>query len=124
GKVCLVDTVVQRSRQRVQVFAPATALGTREVIRQMRGLRDVGADGAFLGLPLWQTPTLENSVRFFADLSEALPDMAIMIYANARFFKSEFGPEFWGAVARQAPTGVTTKIAFGSHHYGEGVQAG
>jgi trans-o-hydroxybenzylidenepyruvate hydratase-aldolase len=119
----LVDTVVQVSRKRVQVFGPATALGTREVIRQMRGLRDVGADGAFLGLPLWQTPTLENSVQFFADLSEALPDMAIMIYSNARFFKSTFGPDFWAGVAKRAPTVITTKIAHGYDHYLENLEA-
>src|SRR5262249_25570041 len=94
-----VDTVVQVARKRVQVFAGATALGTRETIRQMRALKDIGADGAFLGMPLWQTPTLENAVQFYADLSEAVPDMAIMIYANARFFKSKFPPEFWAGVA-------------------------
>ena len=52
-----VDTVVQVTRKRVPVIAGATALGTKEVVRQMRGLKDVGADGVLVGLPLWQTPT-------------------------------------------------------------------
>jgi trans-o-hydroxybenzylidenepyruvate hydratase-aldolase len=85
----------------------------------MRGLKDVGADGAFLGLPLWQTPTLENSVQFFADLSEAVPDMPIMVYANAMFFKSTFPTVFWEGVARKAPTVITTKIAYGIEHLDE-----
>lgn len=111
-----LDTIVQVNRKRVPVFAGATALGTKEVIRQMRGLREVGADGAFLGLPLWQTPTLENSVQFFADLSEALPDVPIMVYANAMFFKSTFPSVFWQGVAQKAPTVITTKIAYGIDH--------
>jgi len=111
-----IDTIVQVNRRRVPVFAGATALGTKESVRQMRGLREVGADGAFLGLPLWQTPTLENSVQFFADLSEAVPDLPIMVYANAMFFKSTFPAVFWEGVARKAPTVITTKIAYGIEH--------
>lgn len=111
-----IDTIVQVNRRRVPVFAGATALGTKESVRQMRGLKDVGADGAFLGLPLWQTPTLENSVQFFADLSEAVSDLPIMVYANAMFFKSTFPTVFWEGVARKAPTVITTKIAYGIEH--------
>ncbi len=112
-KRAFVDTIVQVNRKRVFVFAGATALGTKETIRQMRGLKDVGADGAFVGLPLWQTPTIENSVQFYADLSEAVPDMPIMIYANARFFKSVFPTVFWGKVAKRASTVVATKVSYG-----------
>src|SRR6266498_79157 len=86
-KQAFVDAIVQINRKRVPVFAGATALGTTETIQQMRGLKDVGADGAFVGLPLWQTPTIENAVQFYADLGEAAPDMPILVYANARVFK-------------------------------------
>lgn len=115
-KRAFVDTLVQVNRKRVPIFAGATALGTKEIVRQMRGLKDVGADGAFLGLPLWQTPTLENSVQFCADLSEAVPDMPIMIYANAMFFKSTFPTVFWEGVAKRAPTVITTKVAYNIDH--------
>lgn len=111
-----IATAVQTVNKRVPVFAGCTALGTKEVIRQMRGMRDVGAEGAFIGLPLWQTPTLENSVQFFADLSEAVPDMGIMIYSNSTFFKSDFLPEFWAGCASKAPTVITNKIAHGMTH--------
>ncbi|HEV8342156.1 MAG TPA: dihydrodipicolinate synthase family protein [Candidatus Binatia bacterium] len=111
-KRAFIDTIVQVARKRVPVFAGATALGTKEVVRQMRGLKAIGADGAFVGLPLWQTPTNENSVQFFADLGEAVPDMAIMIYANARFFKSTFPTSFWAGVAKKAPTVVVTKMSY------------
>lgn len=111
-KRAFVDTIVQVNRKRVPVFAGATALGTKEVARQMRALRDVGADGAFIGLPLWQTPTSENSVQWFADLGEAVPDLPIMIYANPMFFKSTFPTVFWEGVARNAPTVITTKATY------------
>jgi len=111
-KRAFIGAVAQVARKRVPVFAGATALGTKEVVQQMRGLKDIGADGAFVGLPLWQTPTIENSVRFFADLSEAVPDMPIMIYANARFFKSTFPTAFWAGVAKKAPTVVVTKMSY------------
>ena len=112
-KRAFVDTIVRVNRNRVPVFAGATALGTKEVVRQMRGLKDVGAHGAFVGLPLWQTPTLENSVQFFADLSAAVPDMPIMIYSNSMFFKSTFPTPFWAGLAKKAPTVITTKVTYG-----------
>jgi len=111
-KRAFIDTIVQVARKRVPVFGGATALGTKEVVRQMRALKAVGADGAFVGLPLWQTPTNENSVQFFADLGEAVPDMPIMVYANARFFKSAFPTGFWAGVAQKAPTVVVTKMSY------------
>jgi trans-o-hydroxybenzylidenepyruvate hydratase-aldolase len=116
-------TAVEAAAGRVQIFAGATALGTREVIRQMRGLRDVGVDGVLVGLPLWQTPTVANSVRFFADLSAAVPDLAVMIYSNSWFFKSTFPPEFWHGVAEHAPTVVASKNTHGFGHFREELDA-
>ncbi|MEE8519238.1 MAG: dihydrodipicolinate synthase family protein [Dehalococcoidia bacterium] len=110
-KAAFVDTIVQVNSGRIPIFAGATSLGTKETIRQMRALKEIGADGAFVGLPLWQTPTAENSVQWFADLSEAVPDMPIMVYSNSMFFKSVFPTEFWEAVAKAAPTVITNKIA-------------
>ena len=56
-KLQCAEAAVAAAAGRVQIFGGVTALGTREVIHQMRGLRDVGIDGALVGLPLWQTPT-------------------------------------------------------------------
>ena len=109
-KAAFSDTMVQVNAGRVPIFAGATSLGTKETVRQMRALKDIGAQGAFVGLPLWQTPTIENSVRWFADLSEAVPDMPIMVYSNSRFFKSLFPTPFWLGVAEKAPTVITNKI--------------
>ena len=102
-------TMVETVNHRVPIFAGCTALGTKEVVRQMRALRDLGAEGCFIGLPLWQTPTMKMQLQFYADLGEAVPDMAIMIYSNQMFFKSDFDTEFWTGIAERAPTVVTNK---------------
>jgi trans-o-hydroxybenzylidenepyruvate hydratase-aldolase len=108
-KLAFTDTIVQVNRKRVPVFAGVTTLGVKETVRQMRAFRELGADGVFVGLPLWQTPTLENSVKFYQDLADAVPDMGIMIYANPLFFKSTFPVEFWQGVGKRCPTVVTCK---------------
>jgi trans-o-hydroxybenzylidenepyruvate hydratase-aldolase len=115
-KEALVATVVEVARHRVPIIGPATALGTKEVVQQMRRLKQLGADAALAGLPLWQTPTLENSVQFYADLSEAVPDLPIMAYANSMFFKSAFPTEFWAGVVAKAPTVVMSKVSYDLGH--------
>ena len=122
-KLRCAETVVEAAAGRVQIFGGVTALGTREVIRQMRGLRDVGVHGALVGLPLWQTPTLENAIGFFADLSAAVPDMAVMVYSNSWYFKFDFPLEFWRGLADRAPTVVAAKVTHGFRNYRTEVDA-
>jgi len=110
-KLDFIDTLVKTTRGRVPVFAGATGLGTKETVRQIRAMKDIGADGVFVGLALWQTPTIWNSVKWFQDLAEAVPDMPIMVYSNSRFFKSVFPTEFWAGVVAKAPTVITNKIS-------------
>ncbi|MYB23980.1 MAG: aldolase [Acidimicrobiia bacterium] len=115
--------VVEASAGRAQIFAGVTALGTREVIRQMRGLQAVGVDGALVGLPLWQTPTVDNAVGFYADLAAAVPDMAVMVYSNSWYFKFDFPLEFWSGLVARAPTVVAAKVTHGFGRYREEVEA-
>lgn len=96
------------------LLAGATSLGTKETIRQMRELQKVGADGVFVGLPLWQTPTVENALQFFADLAEAVPECPIMIYANGGVFKFPFPTKFWEGLAKVGTTVIATKITYRS----------
>ncbi len=108
-KLAFTRTIVEVARGRVPVFAGITTLGTKETVRQMRMFRELGVEGGFVGLPLWQTPTIANSVKFYADLAEAVPDMGLMVYANPLFFKSTFPVEFWAGVGKHCPTVVTCK---------------
>jgi dihydrodipicolinate synthase/N-acetylneuraminate lyase len=111
-KVALYEAVIAAVDGRVPVWCGTTALGTREVVRQMRAVKEMGAAAAFVGLPLWQTPTMENAVGFFADLGEAVPDLPVMVYANRFFFKFDFPVEFWQGIVAKAPTVIATKVGF------------
>jgi dihydrodipicolinate synthase/N-acetylneuraminate lyase len=111
-RVELYDAVRQTIAGGVPVLAGTTALGTKEVVEQMRTVRQLGLDGAFVGLPLWQTPTLDNAIGFHEDLSRAVPDLAVLVYANRFFFKFDYPLEFWRRVARRCPTVVACKTSF------------
>jgi dihydrodipicolinate synthase/N-acetylneuraminate lyase len=104
---CLLATV----NKRVPVFIGATALGTHDVARRIRFLRDRGADGTLLGMPMWQPCVLPIAVQYYESLSQAFPDFAIMVYANPRAFRYEFPPEFWKQIVQRAPTVIAAKFA-------------
>lgn len=122
-KKSFISTAIDTVKKRVPLFAGATALGTKETIRQMREFQKMGVDGVFVGLPLWQTPTIENMGAWWGDLAEACPDTPIMIYSNAMFFKTKFPVEFWQGVGKYGTTVVTNKIAYGIDHLDEDVKA-
>jgi dihydrodipicolinate synthase/N-acetylneuraminate lyase len=108
----LYTTVRDAVDGRGPVFAGTTTLGTRDTVEQMREVRDLGLAGAFVGLPLWQTPTVDNAVHFHADLSAAVPDLPVLVYANGFFFKFGYPLEFWEGIAAKAPTVVACKVGF------------
>ena len=113
-KVSFIDTAVQTNKNRIPLFAGATTLGTRATVNHMKALRDLGAPGAFVGLALWQTPTIENASQWYKDIGDAVPDMGVMVYANSNFFKTDFPLEFWQAVvAKKAATVITCKMSSG-----------
>ena len=111
-KLALYEAVIDTVAGRVPVWCGTTALGTREVVREMRAVQRLGAAAAFIGLPLWQTPTIDNAVGFFADLAEAVPSLPVMVYANRFFFKYDFPVEFWQGIVTKAPTVIATKVGF------------
>lgn len=106
-----VDCVLATVNKRVPTFVGATALGGHEAVRRLRFVKERGADGSLLGLPMWQPCTVDMAVKYYGEVSELFPDLAIMVYANARAFRFDFGAEFWGEVARRAPTVMSAKFS-------------
>jgi dihydrodipicolinate synthase/N-acetylneuraminate lyase len=106
-----VDCVLATVGRRVPTFVGATALGGHESVRRLRFVRERGADGSLLGLPMWQPCTTEMAAKYYAEVAELFPDLAIMVYANARAFRFPFAPEFWGQVAQRAPTVMSAKYS-------------
>lgn len=94
-----MGAVVETVRGRVPFFGGTTSLNTRETVRQTQAAYDMGVDGTMLGLPMWCKADLPTSVQFFRDVAEAVPDMAICMYANVEAFKFDFPRPFWAQVA-------------------------
>ncbi len=80
-----VATVVDAVAGRIPVFAGATTLNTRDTItRGGRRLGELGADGLFVGRPMWLPLDDAGIVRFYRDVAEAVPNMALVVYDNPR----------------------------------------
>jgi trans-o-hydroxybenzylidenepyruvate hydratase-aldolase len=105
----LAECLVSAARGRVPVIIGATALGLHDVVVRLRILQEVGADGVILGLPMWQPCTDDMAVQYYATVSEAFPALPIMVYANTRAFRFEFGVNFWTGIGTSAPTVISAK---------------
>lgn len=68
--------------KRVPVMFGITSWNGREVVRKARFVRDIGGEGIFVGVPFYYTPTVDNAVAFYKELSELFPDLSIQIYHN------------------------------------------
>lgn len=101
--------VLETADRRIPTFIGASALGGHEVAARIKFIRERGADGTLLGLPMWQPVTTEMAVDFYKQVSDCFPDLAIMVYANTRAFRYSFPPEFWRAVSQTAPTVMSAK---------------
>ncbi len=104
---CVVETV----NHRVPTIVGTSAAGGHEVVSRMRFVQDLGADSALLGLPTWQPCTQSMAVHFYAEMSRLFPELAVMVYANARAFRYDFPFDFWKAVAKAAPTVTSAKYS-------------
>jgi len=104
---CLLDTV----NHRIPTFVGTTALGLHEAVRRLRFVREHGAEGTLLGLPMWQPCTVDTAVEYYATVSQAFPDLALMVYANSRAFRFDYTPEFWGKVVAKSPTVMSAKFS-------------
>lgn len=78
----LTRATVDAAQGRVPLFIGCTALNSREVVRKMTLVREAGADGVLVGVPFYFPATVDNAVRFYHDVAELFPDLAIMIYHN------------------------------------------
>jgi len=107
----LVDCILNTVNKRVPVFIGTTALGSYDAFKRLKFIHEQGADGSLLGLPMWQPLTPEMAVGYYKSVSESFPQLAIMAYANARAFRFDFNPEFWGTISRAAPTVTSAKFS-------------
>jgi trans-o-hydroxybenzylidenepyruvate hydratase-aldolase len=110
-----IKAMVDAARGRVPVFAGTTSLSTRETIQQSREAQRIGVDGVMVGPPMWNRPDTSIAVDFFRDLGEAVPGLALCVYANDAVFRYSFPPAFWAGVAN-VPQVVMAKTVVGANH--------
>jgi trans-o-hydroxybenzylidenepyruvate hydratase-aldolase len=103
------ECVVQTVAGRVPVIIGATTLGLHDTVARLRIVKEIGADGAILGLPMWQPCDDDMAVYHYSSISAGFPDLPIMVYANTRAFRYDFGVTFWEGIARSAPTVFAAK---------------
>lgn len=102
------DCIVQTMQGRGLLFAGVTTLNTRETIARARSLIEVGADGLFLGRPMWMSLDPQAIVRYYADLAEALPGVPFIVYDNQFAFKAKITTETYAELSRN-PAIIGTK---------------
>jgi dihydrodipicolinate synthase/N-acetylneuraminate lyase len=82
---CVAETV-RAVRPDFPVFIGATTLNTRDTVTRMRYLSDLGVTGTLLGRPMWGSMVGPIMERFYKDVAEAVPEMAIVVYDNTAAF--------------------------------------
>ena len=102
------DCLVQTVGPRCLLFAGATTLNTRDTIARGRALVGLGADGLFLGRPMWMSLDPRDIVRFYADVTEALPGVPLIVYDNQFAFKAKISTATYAELSR-FPAIVATK---------------
>ena len=93
---CVANTLDRRGL----FFAGVTTLNTRETIMRARGLMRLGADGLFLGRPMWMALDAPGIIRYYQDIAEALPGVPIIVYDNHLAFKGKISTDAYSALSR------------------------
>lgn len=97
--LAFVRCVVETNARSRPVFAGITTLNTRDTIARARRLLDLGADGLFVGRPMWLALDDAGIVRYYRDLAEALPGIPLVVYDNPLAFKGKISTEAYQALA-------------------------
>jgi 4-(2-carboxyphenyl)-2-oxobut-3-enoate aldolase len=94
-----VECVAQTVAGRRPVFAGVTTLNTRDTIERGRELLRMGADGLFVGRPMWLAMDDAAIVRYYQDIAQALPRVPLVVYDNPIAFKGKISREAYLALA-------------------------
>lgn len=105
-------TVVEAVDGRVPVVIGTTTLNTRDTIDRSKFARAIGADGLFLGRPMWNDLSPESIVEFYQHIAERVPELGIVVYDNPVAFGSRIGLDTWKELA-EIPQVVAAKYAGG-----------
>ncbi|WAJ32929.1 dihydrodipicolinate synthase family protein [Arthrobacter sp. FX8] len=95
------------------IFVGSTTLSTRETISRMRFLSEIGATGTLLGRPMWGEMVAPVMEKFYRDVAEAVPELAIVVYDNTAAFGGIIPRSVYRTLV-QLPQVVAVKYAGGA----------
>jgi 4-(2-carboxyphenyl)-2-oxobut-3-enoate aldolase len=78
----LASATVEAVKKRVPVFIGSTSPNPREVVRRLKFVQDIGADGTLLGVPYYDAQSPEYIADFFSQIAEMFPKLGFLIYHN------------------------------------------
>ncbi|MGC1210362.1 MAG: dihydrodipicolinate synthase family protein [Micromonospora sp.] len=82
---CVAETVRDVNAD-FPVFIGTTTLNTRDTVSRMKFLAELGITGTLLGRPMWGNMVAPVMERFYRDVAEAVPELAIVVYDNTAAF--------------------------------------
>ncbi|MBQ0894887.1 dihydrodipicolinate synthase family protein [Micromonospora sp. U56] len=82
---CVAETVRDVNPD-FPVFIGTTTLNTRDTVSRMKFLAELGITGTLLGRPMWGNMVAPVMERFYRDVAEAVPALAIVVYDNTAAF--------------------------------------
>ncbi len=97
--VAFTRTVAEVNAGARPYFAGVTTLNTRDTISVGKLLIDAGADGLFVGRPMWLAMDEKSIIRYYQDIAEALPGVPLVVYDNQVAFKGKISQEAYLALA-------------------------
>ncbi|HZR51779.1 MAG TPA: dihydrodipicolinate synthase family protein [Streptosporangiaceae bacterium] len=108
-----VAATVRDVRPGFPVFIGATTLNTRDTIERMKFLSDIGIPGTLLGRPMWGEMVADVMIRFYREVAENAPDVAICVYDNTAAFRGIIPRPVYRALT-EIPQIVAVKYAGGA----------
>src|SRR5256885_7495502 len=100
-----VDCLLKAVRGRIPTFVSTTALGGHEIARRIRFVKERGATGTLLGIPMWQPATLAMAGEVFARGGAAFSGFSLLVFAHPPPFRLAFYAAFLGPGVQEAPPG-------------------
>lgn len=109
---CVADTV-KATKPDFPVFIGTTTLNTRDTVDRMKFLSGLGITGTLLGRPMWGEMVAPVMERFYRDVAEAVPDLAIVVYDNTAAFRGIIPRSVYRTLV-ELPQVVAVKYAGGA----------
>jgi dihydrodipicolinate synthase/N-acetylneuraminate lyase len=91
---------------------------TRDTLQMVEYVADKGCDGVQVVLPFWMKLSDAEVIRFFKNISRAVPSLPLIHYNIPRAKRFLLGPDY-RRILEVAPNLIGVKFVFAGSHFGE-----